>query len=1282
RMEEKLYTTTPQTISYPRFYSYDLDLEVKNLDERITTNGGFQLNGTKMYIRGNKFQMAELTLATAGKTQVKAKARRFVVDTEENEIIAENTDVVVFLKKDSISHPSLIFKYFMDTDVVSLQRSDGIASNLPFKSQFHQMDLNTNELTWSLDSSEIKLRTISTYTKTPVTFTSYEHYVPGGELKYMTLTGRNTLQMVRDLADSYGTMDLEGEAIAGMMGYPLKEIENILYKLTKDGFMYYDPKSKRMMVDYKTFHYMDAGKGNIDFDHIQFTSEPKGSILNGVISIDSQTIALNGVDGFDLSTIKKVSLTPKDSKITLLEDRDIEMEGKLKAGKLDFKGKGMFFDYEGFKVEMQSVDSLIIFIKGDEMNYKGEIPDLPLRSVISDIKGTLYIDDPGNKSGIMDYGEYPYFESYDTAFVYFDDHYDSLKYPRDKFYFEVYPFTLDSISTAVTDSIRFDGRLISADIFNPFETQLSIQKDRILGVDEATSEDGLDIYKSAGKFYENFMLKKKGLFGDGRIVYRNSVMESEKFEFHIDSVYAELDTFNLTADAAEDVPQSTIGKAKAYWLPYKDELTVESTDGPNLMYDKQLKFNGNLVYQEGNLYGISDSGEISAFKVEGARIDAETGVFMKDHFTAEAGLLELKSEDINGELIAVFPVHSDIDFVTKLGRFTTASDTIITHIPGTSLFTNVMEFEWDMENRKVTFMNNEAGEYHFTSTLPAYDSLQFNAQTAVYDIVENKIFANEVNEITLADSKVIPAGKLLTIQQGGKIEAMQGATLILNREEAYHQIDDGDLVITSRNDFSGTGSYSYQGATGAPYKITIDEIVVKCDTVGAVQKKITEDDLNFFVQARGIIPEEDAFRLDEQLFYKGNIFMYSNDKDIKFEGFAKLDLQQNEESSWFNLNQGIDPDNLSLGLDSLIDEYKQEVVTGLFVSPGELEIYSAVFNPKRSVTDPAIYRATGSLYKAEQSGEYIFGEADGVSGDNDTGTVMYYNDNNGKIRIDGQLNWVSNIPMVTVDGYGTLEYNPLTKSSSAVTTLAIDFPMDEAIWYQLPRDMVEYEEKARGIKYNRSEIKRALKYFIPNKNDAAAVISDIKSEGYFQLPANFPYKLFLTDVELKWDPVDGNYKSKGQIGVSNINNYPIDLKIKAYTEFGYNLGSGYMNLYFETSSGEWYYFSTHRGKMFVLSSDQSFNETVINAENKEVRDGKKGPVIYEFLPGNLTSKLTFMARMEDYLSRVNAVEAIPDETPEEEIAPEEDVPNESPAEEIEDGGEGLIEKPEDQPEEE
>jgi hypothetical protein len=1233
-VQEKLYSTVPQTLTYPRFASLSTDLTVKNIDERITTSGGFKLEGQRIIINGTMEQPALITFATGGRKQAEARARRFLIKLEDQEIISENAEIILYMKKDSLFHPALIFVYNMALNELKLQRSEGIASNLPYKSTYHKMDMGFNTVLWNLDSTFIKLETVSSYTSDPVQFTSYDHYVPQGELKYLTLTGRNPLQMIRDLADSYGTMDLHGGDLAGMMGYPLQQIENVLYKLTKDGFIYYDPKSKRMTVDYKTFHYMDAGTGEFDYDHLLFRSDPKGSNLNGVISIDSQVVIIKGVQTFDLSKLKRVTLTPGESDVTLTADRDLEMEGKLSAGKLDFKGKGMHFDYDGFKVEMRSVDTLQIYVKGKELDQFGEYPDVPLRSVISDVKGSLYVDDPGNKSGLADYPEYPYFESYDTAYVFFDDNYDSTKFPREQFYFAIYPFTLDSISKTITDSLAFYGQFVSGDIFNPFETFISVQKDLTLGIDEISPAGGLAIYKDAGQFFGNYKLREKGLLGDGRITYRKSELRSAMFDFNTDSLYAKLDTFFMVADAASDVPQSQIGRSFGYWWPYEDSMLVMKDRRNFQMYDGALSYSGNLIYHNGSLYGISDTVELARHRLDQGRLYSRTTEFGKDIFQAGNANLEIFMEGSEKPVVNVSGVDAEINMATAQGAMTTVSDTIITTIRNNQLITDFREIKWDIEGEKVTFRNNETLDHFFTSTYPAYDSLKFNAASATYDIIENKTTADGVTDITVADSKLIPPGQRLIIQQGGTIEPMSNATLVLNREGEYHTINNADLLIRSKNDFSGTGSYFYETATGDPYTISIDEITVREDTTGTGgKKKGEEEEVSYFVQARGVIPEEDFFRLDEQFFYKGNAYIYSNDKDIKFDGYGKLDLKQNEASSWFNLNQGIDPGNFSLAIDSLINETRQNVVAGLFVSPGELEVYSAIMNPKRSSKDPALFQVKGSLFKGENSGEYVFGQEAAVNGEDAAGTIMRYNDNTGVIDIDGAISWVSGIPMVSVAGFGNLTYDPRTKATKATSSIAIDFPMDESIWYQLPRDIVEYQDNIKMLDYDRPEIKRMLRYFIPDENDAEVIIGDIEAEGYFQLPADFPYKMLLTDVELNWDPVDGNFKSTNTIGISAINKYPIDLRVKAYTEFGYSLGTNYMNLYFETSSGEWYFFSTKRGKMYVLSSDQSFNDIVVNSDNKEVRASKKGEVLYEFQPGNLTSKLTFMQRFDDYLLR-------------------------------------------------
>lgn len=1229
-LNEKLYTSKPQSITYPQFYSYDLDLDVKNIDDRVSTSGGLKLIGDRIAIYGTEEKNAHMILSTNGQKQAVAMAPNFTIRRDKNEIYSEKAEVVLFMKKDSLFHPAVIFKFLMEPNIIQLDRAEGIYINTPYESPYHQMAIELNSLQWNLDSTNIQLKTIDQYTGKPVLFTSYDHYVPEGELRYLTLSGRNPLRMLRDLSNSYGTDQLSGHDLAGQLGYPLKEVESIIYKLAKDGFVFYNPETKEMRVNYKVHHYMDAGNGDIDYDHLQFESASKGSSLNGVLDIDSQTIRLFGIDEFALSVTKQVKVKPRNNEMVLLEDRDMQLEGTLTAGKLIFKGKGIHFDYEDFKADMEAVDSLIIFVRGEE-NELGEAKDVPLRTIISDIKGTLFIDAPGNKSGINDYPEYPYFESYDTAYVYFDDAKDSTTFPRDRFYFQVFPFTLDSIVTTTTDSIAFVGRLVSNDIFNPFITKLTTQPDLTLGINTMTPKEGLEVYRSSGKFYDNLQLKKVGLRGNGRLEYRQAVLESENFEFYEDSLYAQLDTLNIIESADADVPQATIGKAGVYWKPYLDSMFVDGAGDFNL-YNTQLGFSGNFSYVDGVLNGVSDSATVSKFTFDQAVIEASTAVFNKDHFITTNGDLLINADDLATPIATGNFGNVDVDFSKHILTVQNEADSFRLKIPSNQLLTNVMMYEWNMGNDEINFTNSESGDQYFQSTLQAYDSLKFYGKNAVLKVKEGILVANEVNDIGLADSRVIPPGKTLTILSDGTFEPMKNATLIMNKEEEFHTIENVDMVVRSRNDFSGTGNFKYIGNTGKEYNVNIDEIKVKVDTISQSKKKL---DLGYSVEARGLISEEDQFRLDEQLLYKGNMYLSSKQKDIEFDGFARLDLKQNEDPSWFNLSQGIDPDNFSIGLDSLVNESRQEVVTGIFVSPGELDIYSAIMEPSRSVRDNVLHRAEGALFKGENSGEYIFGKEDAVKGTDPTGSVLKYNDNTGAVEVDGHIKWADGIPLVTIDGFGKLNYDPIEKKASGTSVIAIDFPMDEAIWYQLPRDIVEYNFESKPIEYNRPEIKRALNFFVKDKSAARTIIEDIEAEGFFKLPVNFSHKILMTDVDLKWDPVDGNFKSTNVIGLSSISGFPIDQKIKAYTEFGYSLGSSYMNLYFETADGEWYFFSTKRGNMFVLSSDQSFNDKVVNAENKEVTDGKKGPVIYEFQPGNMTAKVTFMLRMEEYLGRID-----------------------------------------------
>jgi hypothetical protein len=1234
--DEKLFSAATTSITYPQFQSRDLDLNIKNIHERVTTSGGIVLMGDKLIINGSPEKYATLILSTNGKKQVTAVAQQFTVNKARQEILAERAEVGILLAKDSIYHPALLFRFKMDENRLSLEKEEGLNSKTPYESPYHNMTIGLNALSYHLDSSNIQFRTIDKYTGTPVTVTSFDFYEPGGELRHLTLSGKNPLQLIKAMADSYGHNNLTGYDVSGSFGYPLKEVESIIFKIAQEGFVFYDPVTKRMKVNYKTHHYMDAGKGYVDYDYMQFTSNPKASNLNGILSIDSQSIQLYGIEDFDLSRPKQVAAFPKNKQMTLLQDRDLRFEGTLQAGKLLFKGKGIHFDYEGFKADMESVDSLVIYVQGP-VDSRGEMRYVPLKSVLSDIKGALFVDSPGNRSGINKYEEYPYFESYDTAYVYFD-HYDTTAYKRDNFYFAVLPFKLDSIVTTITDSIRLFGELVSADIFSPFQTYLSVQPDYTLGIDETAPEDGLALYKGAGNFFGTYHLTSKGLSGDGKIQYRQAEFSGEKIKFYEDSLYADADTFNLIESATADIPQASASKVALNWWPYQDKLMIDANGQPYQFYNNQMIYTGGLVYQEGILNGIADSGSVGKYEFFGAEINAPEGVFKKDFVTTSDGTFSVANAEGQDFLSGYFG-SAKLDFKNSTATFQNPSDSFLIELPG--MISNMQTYVWDFKSGKIKFENNATNSQYFLLTDEALDSFQVFAKSAIYDIATGTLDAYEIDEVTLADSRLIPEGRKLTILAGGKFDAINNATLILNSKEEFFTITSANLVVNSRNDFRGTGTYKYEGENGIFY-VQIDDIKVHIDTNIIDKKNI---DLVYSVDARGVISEEDNFRLNKEMLYKGNLFMSSTSKDIKFEGFGKLDFKQKETASWFNLDQGIDPNNFSLKLDSLQDEYKQDVTAGLFVSPGELEIYSVIMEPVRIKSDPPLHVVNGALFKGENDGEFVFGTPDSTNKVDVTQSLMRYNDNTGAVNIDGLLHWTSGLPMVTVKGFGTLDFDPATKKSSGKSVIALDFPMDNLIWYEWPRDIVELNYEAKALEYNRPEIKRAFSNLIPVKADGDLIIDDIQSAGLFKLPTSFQPKVLLTDVALEWDEVDGNYKSVNTIGISSIAGYPIDQQIKAYTEFGHSLGSGYFNVYLETKEGTWYFIAARKGVLYALSSDSDFNDMVEAAKTKSFTvDGKKGSeIVYEFQLGNLTSKVTYLSRIDDYLVRTRGqgIEAAP-----------------------------------------
>ena len=93
----------------------------------------------------------------------------------------------------------------------------------------------------------------------------------------------------------------------------------------------------------------------------------------------------------------------------------------ISAGLFTLFGNNFFFNYDGFSLDLQDIDSLSLKIRSDQLDASGRTTLMNVKSLIQDMTGELLIDDPENKSGRENFPQYPVFTSGENSYVYYDD---------------------------------------------------------------------------------------------------------------------------------------------------------------------------------------------------------------------------------------------------------------------------------------------------------------------------------------------------------------------------------------------------------------------------------------------------------------------------------------------------------------------------------------------------------------------------------------------------------------------------------------------------------------------------------------------------------------------------------------------------------------------------------------------------------------------------------------------------------------------------------------------
>jgi len=82
---------------------------------------------------------------------------------------------------------------------------------------------------------------------------------------------------------------------------------------------------------------------------------------NATLNLVNYDLQLEGVRLFHFSDSQNVQVIPRNQQVTLKNDRRLKFGGRITAGRFDFYGNNFDFNYPGFYINSEQIDSMKLF---------------------------------------------------------------------------------------------------------------------------------------------------------------------------------------------------------------------------------------------------------------------------------------------------------------------------------------------------------------------------------------------------------------------------------------------------------------------------------------------------------------------------------------------------------------------------------------------------------------------------------------------------------------------------------------------------------------------------------------------------------------------------------------------------------------------------------------------------------------------------------------------------------------------------------------------------------
>jgi len=1215
--EKVLANMTPEKASYPRFESYDRRIGIKNIVKGVDFEGGFSMHGAKLKGYGTKDEKASLTFYREKKAFLVAKALSYTIDPKR--ISTNNAEITFYLEEDSIYHPSLNLRFMRDNRKLTLTRKDEGVSQSPFYNSFHELDMFLEAVYWNIDDPLIQFGSLLGSTQNRASFESLNYYK---EARYMALQGIDVLHpliRIKDHIESTGSEEFYVEELARSMRLQKRQVIPMVIDLANKGYLNYDTEEEWISVKQRLYDHIQASAGNIDYDVLQFNSSTADG-KNATLSLLNYDLILQGVRRIILSDSQSVKIYPAEQMVTIKKNRDFNFAGVVQAGKLHYFGKEYAFKYDPFMIDLINVDSVSIY--ADRFENDGSW--VRVKNVIEQIQGTLEIDLPTNKSGLLsqEYPGFPVFTSNQESYVFYDNkRIQKGVYGKDRFYFQTEPFQLDSLDDFSNVRLNFDGTLVSAGIFPDLNETLVLQRDYSLGFTRTTETSGLPLYAAKAHFTDTIRLNYNGLQGSGHLAHLTANAWSKEFVFCPDSTIGVTDTlYNVASVADLKVPGVNANNVFVRLEPATELLHAEEIDEPLMFYNDEAVLHG--------YFDLMPSGMTGAGMMDFTNATLKSDLFKFETMItfSDTANFELKATDTLGIAFKTDDVNATIRFDERVGEFVSNGDETVVEFPVNQYICFMDRFKWYMDDGDIELESDRtdalaSSDLHlsgsnFISINPDQDSLRFMAPKARYDLKAHTITATEVEYINVADAFIYPDSGQVIIRKRAKMDQLTNARVLASYVNKFHNIYNASVNINARRDYTGSGDYDYIDEVKRTLTLHFDNINV---------------DTSFQSYAQGTVIEEDAFQLSPHFDYIGKVRLDANKKFLSFTGNTRIlhdcpDVGRN----WMGFKDEIDPNEVFIPVaDTLLDEMGQAVGAGILMTHEDpFKLYGSFLSNKLNEKDKDVIVSAGYLFYDQKTKQYQISNKEKIRERSLPGNFISLDVSSCDVNADGRINLGIDNGQVKYQNVGTVTQIGAEHKIELDLMMVIDFFFDNNA-LELMAEEINTHPDLKPIEIGKTQYEKGLKEIMGlEKSDK--LISDLNIKGEIKkMPADLEKSLVFAKIKLEWDEDIGSYVSKGKIGISNIGKKQVFKYVEGKVELTRKRSGDILNIWFKLDDENHYYFQYMRNYMYGYSTNKEFNTILMEVkEEKRALATKKDEPKYQFMLTNRGKFNKFRERYE------------------------------------------------------